>query len=292
MSGGWWRVTVEADGGHAGWLSEALESRGACAVSLADGRAEPLYEPAPGETPLWHQVRISALFEDERSARAAGEWLREQGRDRLTLERVVERDWVAEGRRAARLLLFGERLAVVPEGREAPPGRVALHLDAGLAFGSGSHPSTALCLEWLEATVGGGERVCDWGCGSGVLAIAALLLGASEALAIDIDPQALQATRRNAARNGVLTRLSVCTPALAPGVPCDLLVANILAGPLVELAPELGSRLRPGGRLALAGLLAGQAEALARAYAGAVALEVVAERDGWVLLAGERPREA
>jgi ribosomal protein L11 methyltransferase len=205
---------------------------------------------------------------------------------------VADRAWEREWLRDFRPMRFGRRLWVCPAGqRPESRAEVVLDLDPGLAFGTGTHATTALCLEWLDGAIRGGERVLDFGCGSGILALAALKLGADSATAFDIDPQALLATRENAARNGLGARVAL--PALAGDVdgPFDVVIANILSEPLVALAPALAPRARAGGAIVLAGMLARQAGEVAQAYRPWFDIGPVAEREGWTLLAGRRRAE-
>jgi len=184
---------------------------------------------------------------------------------------------------------FGERLWIVPEGLSGPGDEaVVVRLDPGLAFGTGTHPTTALCLEWLAGQTLGGRSVYDFGCGSGILAIAAAMLGAATVRAVDVDPQALLATDANAERNGVRPKLEVTADPGLPRSGTDLLVANILAGPLVELAPDFAAAVRPGGRIALSGILEGQSNTVTAAYRPWFDIALTAMRDGWALLAGQR----
>lgn len=185
---------------------------------------------------------------------------------------------------------FGQRLWIVPSWTEAPePDAVNLRLDPGLAFGTGTHPTTALCLEWLDGQPLKNQSVIDFGCGSGILAIAALLLGAPKAVGTDIDPQALEASRDNADRNGIdPARFPVYLPADMPQQAADVVVANILAGPLVALAPQITTLVKSGGRLALSGILAEQADEVRAAYADEFALDPTAVKEGWVRISGVR----
>jgi ribosomal protein L11 methyltransferase len=184
---------------------------------------------------------------------------------------------------------FGRRLWVCPGGLPAgDPQAIRIELDPGLAFGTGTHPTTALCLEWLDSQHVAGRQVIDYGCGSGILAIAAARLGAASVLAVDIDPQALIATRDNAGRNGVAERIAITGDPLIGPDSADVLLANILAGPLVELAPRFAGAARSGGRLALSGLLLEQAETVTAAYRPWFDIATTATRDGWVLIAGRR----
>ena len=184
---------------------------------------------------------------------------------------------------------FGKRLWICPSGFEPPePDAVNILLDPGLAFGTGTHPTTALCLRWLDSLAWRGDTVLDFGCGSGILAVAALRLGASKAIGIDIDPQALTATRDNALKNGVEARLACLEASQSASEVCDVVVANILAGPLVELLPRILNHLKPGGRLALSGILEDQAATVRSAYESTVTFEPDEVLDGWVILKGTR----
>lgn len=206
----------------------------------------------------------------------------------LRFEVVEERDWVREFRENLTPLRFGSRLWLCPPGMACPdPAGVALTLEPGLAFGSGSHPTTALCLAWLEGLPLTGRAVLDWGCGSGVLALATLALGAGSATALDIDPQALEATADNAARNRLTARLRIAPPAeLGADERFDIVVANILAGSLIDLAPTLATHCTAGARVALSGILATQAAMVREACAPWLTLSLAGEADGWVLLTG------
>lgn len=292
----WLTITFRSDAGAAPQLAELLDEAGALAVTLHDGADAPVLEPGPGEAPLWPETLVEGLFEDRDASSVLG-WLGLRvgpgGLPPVAVGRLDARDWVREGQALFRPQRFGERLWVCPSWCEPPDaGAVTLRLDPGLAFGTGSHPSTALCLEWLAAADLAGARVLDFGCGSGVLAVAALLLGARHAWAVDHDPQAVVATRENASRNGVLERLTVGPPEGLDAPPLEVVVANILAGPLIELAPVLTALVVPGGTLVLAGILSDQAAAVAEAYRGVIPLAVHGEREGWVRLVGCRPAPA
>lgn len=286
------QLVVELPGRELAAAEEACRRLGAMALSLADAADEPLLEPAPGETPLWQAVRLRALYPvtlDPKIAAATLEAVLGLAPGAVGIEFVEDRAWEREWLKDFRPMRFGRRMWVCPAGQR-PEGRaeVVLELDPGLAFGTGTHPTTALCLEWLDGAIRGGERVLDYGCGSGILALAALKLGASQAAAFDIDPQALHATRENAAKNGLADRITVADRAAGVGGEFDVVLANILSGPLVELAPDLAARSRPGGALVLAGLLARQADEVAQAYRPWFDIGPVADREGWVLLAGRR----
>lgn len=273
-------------------VQAALEALDALAVTLADAADDPIYEPPPGATPLWQRSRVTALF-DPRSDRAALIALLEIALDaKLPQPRwsgLADRDWAREWLKDFKPMRFGRRLWVVPTAYAVPePAAVNLVLDPGLAFGTGTHPTTALCLEWLDAQALAGKSVLDYGCGSGILAIAAALLGATAVTAVDLDPQALTATAENAERNGVAGRLRIGPPEAAGAGRFDALVANILAGPLVALAPTLMARAAPGAPFALSGILAEQAAEVAAAYAPFATMAPPVARGDWVRLDGVR----
>lgn len=287
------QVTVDVGAADPTPLEDACFGLGATSVTLLDAADDPVLEPAPGATPLWPTVVVRALFAADsdpemitaalnahRPAQPAlFEWIE---------DRVWEREWLKD----FRPMRFGNRLWVCPGGLPAAdPAAVRIELDPGLAFGTGTHPTTAMCLEWLDSLAGPdlhGAQVIDYGCGSGILGVAAVKLGAQRVRAMDIDPQALLATGQNALRNGVAPAISVTDDPTLGGVAADVLLANILAGPLVELAPCFAGLVRPGGRLALSGLLAGQAAAVAGAYRSWFDIDTTASREGWVLLTGRR----
>jgi ribosomal protein L11 methyltransferase len=269
-------------------VEAAFEALGALVTWTQAADDQEILEPEPGATPLWAAVRVTALLPPDT---APGRVLAAFPGARLHFETVADRDWDAEWRRSLKPLRFGRRLWVCPVGQACPdPAGVSVLLEPGLAFGTGTHPTTAMCLAWLDGQPLGGGRVLDYGCGSGILAIGALALGAGTAVAVDIDPQALTATRDNAARNGCADRLACGLPeALLPaGRPeaFDVLVANILSGPLVRLAPGLRRFAAPGTRVALSGILADQAAEVSAAFRPWVPLAVTDEDGGWVLLAG------
>jgi ribosomal protein L11 methyltransferase len=272
-------------------VEDALFELGAVSVTLEDAADDPVLEPAPGATPLWPTVVVKALFDAGSSPDAIRSALAQAlpGAPNPRFELLADKAWEREWLKDFRPMRFGRRLWVCPGGMAAGDAdAIRVELDPGLAFGTGTHPTTALCLEWLDAQSLDGRQVVDYGCGSGILAIAALRLGAQRIVAMDIDPQALRATRENAARNGVLARLEVTAdPALATAS-ADVLLANILAGPLVELAPRFAQAVRPGGLLALSGLLAEQAAAVTAAYQPWFDIGTTATREGWTLLAGRR----
>lgn len=294
----WISAAIVTDAGHAEALSDALLGAGAISVGVEDAEAgteaeTPQFgEPGSPETPLWRLSRVVALFEPdgdiaERIAVALRETGIEEAPD-IDITEVAEQDWVRLTQSQFDPIRITDRLWIVPSWHSAPdPAAINLELDPGLAFGTGSHPTTHLCLEWLCDTVQGGERVLDYGCGSGILALAAAKLGARDVLGVDIDERAIEAATDNAARNNVGLRLALSTHALNETF--DIVVANILTNPLCVLAPLLAARVAAGGRIALSGVLASQAAQVIAAYAPQVALVVGATRDGWVRLEGRRP---
>lgn len=270
---------------------DALLSSGALSVTLSDAADTPVLEPGPGETPLWPATRITGLFPAQTSTAEVERALTARlGRPvSVRANPLEDRDWSRAWMDGFRPMAFGRRLWVVPHGFEPPdPGAVNLRLDPGLAFGTGTHPTTALCLEWLNGHPPEGLEVIDYGCGSGILAVAAALLGARQVRATDNDPQALLATRDNAARNGVQDRIVAVPPAALAPAPADVLVANILARPLLELAPQLAARVRPGGRIVLSGVLQEQVSQLTRAYEPWFEMGPPASREDWARLEGVR----
>lgn len=273
-------------------VEDALMEAGALSVTLTDAADDPILEPGPGETPLWEHTVLTALFEADadplaalRAVQTARGW---QQLPEHRIEALEDQDWTRAWMKDFQPMRFGQRLWVVPSGFEPPePNAVNLYLDPGLAFGTGTHPTTALCLEWLDRQALSGKAVIDYGCGSGILAIAALKLGAATVLGVDNDPQALQASQDNAERNAVAERLQTQLPG-GEIAPAPVLVANILAGPLVELAPTLAGLTEPGGRIALSGILAEQEAMIRDAYAPYFDLASTERQDDWLLIHGRR----
>ena len=276
-------------------LSELLSDCGALAVSFDDAEDQPLYEPEPGTTPLWSTTRVSGLFPGgENTELLLKELARRLAPARLpepVVEILEDQEWACLYQDAFEPTCFGGRLWVVPSWVDAvalEAGQVSLNLDPGLAFGTGNHPTTAMCLVWLAGEDIDEVEAVDYGCGSGILTVAAAKLGARRVWAVDSDPQALEATRRNAAANEVDSRVEVRVPQDLPPLTAGLLVSNILANTLSSMAERLSVLLAPGGRLALAGILKEQAPAVVARFTPWCALDVLAQRDDWVLLAGKR----
>ena len=287
----WLQVRLAITPEQAETYEDALLEVGAVSVTFMDAEDQPIFEPDLGTTPLWSHTHLLALFEadtDETALLAHLQLLCGGALPEHHVERIEDQDWERSWMDGFQPMRFGQRLWIVPSWHAAPqPDAVNLLLDPGLAFGTGTHPTTALCLEWLDGQNLDNCSVLDFGCGSGILAIAALLLGAPQAAGTDIDPQALEASRDNASRNSIdPARFPVYLPADLPQQPADVVVANILAGPLVSLAPQITALVKSGGRLALSGILAEQAEEVRAAYAGAFDLDPTAIKDGWVRISG------
>lgn len=268
---------------------EALWALGAQSVTLLDAGDQPLLEPGPGETPLWPESTVEALLPDDLPDRevllalSAGRIISSPAE--VEFDHLSERDWVRAWMDRFQPMRFGESIWICPSHIE-PKAEwgVVVRLDPGLAFGTGTHPTTALCLEWMDAVAFTGKTVTDYGCGSGVLAVAAALKGAERVYAIDHDPQALTATRDNALRNKVSGRIETALPGELDDARADVVLGNILAGPLIELAEHIASLVRPGGSLVLSGILEEQAEDVEDAYRPLIGKAHRMSREGWVRL--------
>ncbi|MDE2308400.1 MAG: 50S ribosomal protein L11 methyltransferase [Xanthomonadaceae bacterium] len=282
-------------------VEDALNELGALAVTLQDADAQTpdeqaIFEPGVGELPLWPTITLHALFDEHADRRGLsatlGELLPWLEPDQLLFREVADQNWERVWMDQYRPMPFGRRLWIYPWNIEPPANGddapVVVRLDPGLAFGSGTHPTTALCLEWLDGLELTGKTVIDYGCGSGILAIAALKLGAAHATGIDNDPQALTASADNAQRNGVAERLALSLPQDAVAQPADVFLANILAGPLLELAPTFAAAAKPRAPFAISGILAGQQDELLRHYAEWFDELRVDRREDWVRISGRR----
>ncbi|PQK76172.1 MULTISPECIES: 50S ribosomal protein L11 methyltransferase [Pantoea] len=288
----WIQIKINSSGANAEGLSDALMEVGAVSVTFQDTNDTPVYEPMPGETRLWGDTDVIGLFDAESDMDGVIAELSQHpllGENfRHKIEQIEDKDWEREWMENFHPMRFGERLWICPSWRDVPdPDAVNVMLDPGLAFGTGTHPTTSLCLTWLDGLDLAGKTVIDFGCGSGILAIAALKLGAAQAIGIDIDPQAIQASRDNAERNGVADRLSLYLPHQQPeNLQADVVVANILAGPLRELAPLIRVLPKSGGHLGLSGVLESQAESVCEAYRTHFALDPVAVKEEWCRITG------
>ncbi|EOA3857056.1 50S ribosomal protein L11 methyltransferase [Vibrio cholerae] len=291
----WIQIKLNATNDNAEAIGDMLmEETGAVSVTFLDAKDTPVFEPLPGETRLWGDTDVVALYEADMDTSLilqqikASNMLAESFAHKV--EQVEDKDWEREWMDNFHPMQFGRRLWICPSWREVPdPQAVNVMLDPGLAFGTGTHPTTALCLEWLDNLDLTGKTVIDFGCGSGILAIAAIKLGAAKVIGIDVDPQALLASKDNAARNGVEDQIEVYLPKDQPeGLVADVVVANILAGPLRELSPIIKGLLKPGGQLAMSGILDTQAESVAEFYRDDLELDPIAEKSEWCRISGRK----
>ncbi|MHB9021638.1 MAG: 50S ribosomal protein L11 methyltransferase [Halothiobacillus sp.] len=292
----WQRLSLDVSQADVEACEDALLSAGAVSVSLEELGDEPILEPKPGETPLWQRVRVAGLFEGHLNPADIMAALYAQLRPALLGEFdhqfIEEIDWVSQTQADFPPTHYGDGLWVVPHWSEAPvEAKTVVRIDPGLAFGTGQHETTSLCLDWLDAQNLTGLRVLDVGCGSGILALAALVKGATEAFGTDIDPQALKASRDNAALNAIPenTFWLGLPEQLAATERFDVLVANILAQPLIELAPSLAPHIKTGGRFALSGILNAQAEAVAAQWlAQGLVVDHIESSGDWARVSGHR----
>lgn len=285
-------ITVSAE--HADSLSHQLSLLGAEAVTFKDAGDQPLYEPAPDTARVWNETVVIGLFGHEQPVAPLVNYLEEQ-RDLGTIkhfrvEKIEDEDWVRRSLDQFKPLQFGSRLWICPSWIDSPdPAKVNVILDPGLAFGTGTHPTTALCLEWLDANIHSQPLVIDYGCGSGILALAALKLGAKEVRAVDNDPQALEATARNGEQNGLCSPvLTTYLPNELPHQQADLIIANILARPLIELAPVFAELVKIGGKILLSGILNVQTEEVIQAYSRWFLMQPAVYKEEWARLEGTR----
>lgn len=285
----WRQISIAVGADFSEGIEQRLLELGALSVSLEDAGDQALLEPAPGETPLWDRVRLCALFDEDVDCSAINVALSPTtGQQTIAWEYVADRAWERVWLDDFEAMSFGESLWVGPHGQQPSTPRAAvIHLDPGLAFGTGRHATTALCLEWLASATLAGRVVIDYGCGSGLLAIAAVSLGAHRAIAVDIDEQALIATRANAQANGVGDRIEACFATTELPV-ADVVVANILASTLAELADRLAGSVRRGGEIVLSGILDEQAAETAALYSRWFEMNPPALRAGWARLTGRR----
>jgi ribosomal protein L11 methyltransferase len=293
----WIQLQIPADPDTADQLEDLLMELGAQAISMEDGADQPLYEPDPGTTPLWLQTRVTGLFDSETDidqlcslVRDSWHQQTQQTLSEIEVTLVEDKDWERAWMDDFKPLQFGKRLWIVPSWHDVPdPEAANLMLDPGLAFGTGTHPTTALCLEWLDGQDVTGKQIIDYGCGSGILGLAALLLGADHVIGVDTDPQALEASRDNARRNEVGDkRLDLYLPEGEPDTQADVMLANILAQPLIGLASHLASRVKPGGHLVLSGILSSQAREVMEAYEPWFTMDEPVAREDWIRLTGRR----
>jgi ribosomal protein L11 methyltransferase len=288
----WLQLGLTTTEKHADAIGDALMKLGALSVTLMDAEDVPILEPAPGETPLWQNIEMMILFDAKIDTKVVlSQWKNDSHSKHTSNEKfelLEDKDWEREWMDLFEPMKFGERLWICPSWKPVPDDKaVNVMLDPGLAFGTGTHPTTSLCLQWLDSLDLNGKTVIDYGCGSGILAIAALKLGASKVYAMDIDSQAVTATIDNAKRNSVYDdRLEVGKPEIIQGVVVDVVVANILAGPLNELAESISTHCVSHGKLALSGLLDSQAETTRATYLQWFEMDAPVYQDEWSRLTG------
>ena len=289
----WLEISVRVSRQNAPLVENLLQNETMLALTLTDDADDPVLEPGVGETPLWPSVCVTALFDGDTSIEPLTRMLSlVPGVDwphQVTIRKFEDQQWERVWLDRFKPMQFGSGLWIVPGDGQAPStASHVLRLDPGLAFGTGTHPTTHLCLEWIDGHDIEGLEVVDYGCGSGVLGISAAIKGASTIICVDNDPQALTATRDNALRNNVPDVIQSLTPEQFKPRPVDVVLANILAGPLLELAPRLSATLKPGGSLVLSGILEEQADEVREAYAAWFSDLQVKVMDGWVRITGTK----
>lgn len=289
----WLQIKIDSNKTDADAIEDAILAAGAVSVTLEDNADQPILEPALGETPLWDNTRITGLFDAETNTEQANKLAELELGQALPPHRwelLEDKDWEREWMKNYHPIQCGENLWICPSWIEPPePEKINLMLDPGLAFGTGTHPTTFLCLQWIDEQNVAGKKLYDYGCGSGILGIAALLKDADQVLGVDIDPQALLATASNAERNNLPSdAMPVFLPEDCPTEQADIMLANILAGPLAELAPALNALTKPGGLLCLSGILDIQANAVMDAYKEWFIFDPIAQKDEWARLTARK----
>lgn len=287
----WIQLTLQTSKARNDKAEQALLDAGALSVTFRDAQDNPVLEPLPGETPLWEEIILTGLFDADINSENLKAAIKSQlgGQIVLKVEVLEDKDWVRAWMDDYKPMQFGKRLWVCP--KHIPPPQadaVNLMLDPGLAFGTGTHPTTALCLEWLDSADVHNKQILDFGCGSGVLAIAALLLGADHCDGTDIDPQAIIASKDNAEGNNVDAKFDLFLPPDMPEKTYDIVLANILAGPLTELAEQLAGYCKSGGSIVLSGILETQAEKIIQAYSPWFELEPITAQEDWIRVSGRK----
>lgn len=289
----WTEIKFTTNHQHADKLSEFLHNSGAVAVTFQEGGNQQIFEPAPGETPLWDETHITGLFEQDQNIDAVISDLKANFAEfsAYTLAQIQDQDWERAWLADFKPMKFGDKLWIIPsEYSPQDEEAINIYLDPGLAFGTGTHATTALCLSWLDANKPEGKKIIDYGCGSGVLAIAAAKLGARDVSAVDIDPQAIEATQANAEKNHVTNKIKCYLPQTFKTKAADLLLANILANPLIDLAESFNAQLKSGGQIVVSGILNDQVHDVLAAYKKWFEMEEPETLDGWVLLHGKKSR--
>ncbi len=289
----WTQIHLTTDKKSAPLVELVFEGLEALSVTMEDAKDEPMLEPGPGETPLWTHTRVTGLFPEECDREGLLQRIQEQLKPDsivdLTVERLADQVWERVWLDMFHPMQFGRRLWIAPQGKPVDiPGAITVQLDPGLAFGTGTHPTTALCLKWLDQADVAGKSIIDFGCGSGVLSIAALLLGAKEVIAVDHDHQALEATADNAKKNRIQTGLTIIHSEQPLEITADITLANILAATLIELEPLFACHTRNGGQIVLSGILEEQTKQVIDAYANNFTLQSPVVQEGWTMLHGDR----
>ncbi|MFC3122654.1 50S ribosomal protein L11 methyltransferase [Agaribacter flavus] len=289
----WQQLKISVKAEHAEAVGDMLSANQAQAVTFVDAKDTPMYEPKPGEVLLWPDTQVIGLYDAsinlvpvvERLSHAAvfrQEFL-------YSIDQLEDKDWEREWMENFHPMQFGQRLWICPSWRDIPnPQAVNVLLDPGLAFGTGTHPTTSMCLRWLDSQDIQDKSVFDFGCGSGILAIAALKLGAASAIGIDIDPQALIASTSNAEKNSVLDRLDLYIADQQPAVQVDIVVANILSGPLKALKPNISAHCKSGGKLVMSGILVEQAQTVIDAYSDEFIFEPMQQEGEWACISAKK----
>ena len=291
----WLQLTLEATHSNSDQLSDLLSQAGAAAVTLQDAHDDPIFEPPPGSTPLWKELFITGLFEADININSVLEFIKENTVQHpvYTLNPLEDKDWIRAWMDDFSPMQFGQRLWICPSWHTPPDASaVNIMLDPGLAFGTGTHPTTSLCLQWLDAHFHDAVEVIDYGCGSGILGVAANLLGAKKVYAVDLDPQALMATQANAEKNNVSDKLETFSvkgfKKQYASLQCPVLIANILAAPLVDLSDMLSSHVSPGGRIVLSGILAEQENKVSTAYKKWFNIDEITQQGDWIRIVGTK----
>ncbi|TDJ29189.1 MAG: 50S ribosomal protein L11 methyltransferase [Gammaproteobacteria bacterium] len=290
----WWQLSVQCKAAELEQTETSLLRIGAVSITLSDAKDEPLYESVPGDNPVWQHSLVTGLFDQRQALQSLrndlAKLLLPHQISSIREAEIADQDWERAHLKYFKPIQCGKNLWVVPSWADPPdPDAINIRLDPGLAFGTGSHPTTALCLAWLSDKNLNDQSVIDYGCGSGILAITACKLGAAHVIAVDIDPQALSATRDNMNRNGIdPASFETCLPERMDLEVTDLLIANILSGPLVELAEKLTSLVKKGGKILLSGILENQLDDITSAYQTYFDLDPVSTREGWISISGSR----
>jgi ribosomal protein L11 methyltransferase len=287
----WIQLKINSQAEYAEQIGEMLSANGAQAVTFVDAKDTPMYEPKPGEVMLWPDTQVVGLYDAQFDMSHVVNQLSQSkllGKDfSHKLDQLEDKDWEREWMVNFHPMQFGERLWICPSWRDVPdPNAVNVMLDPGLAFGTGTHPTTSLCLKWLDSLELSQATVVDFGCGSGILGIAALKLGAKRVVGIDIDPQALLASQDNANRNNVGEKIELYLPQYQPELQAEVVLANILAGPLRELKSVISAYCKPGGQLVLSGILDNQAEEINGLYSGVFDMQPIAIEGEWARVSG------